>query len=304
VPFVLSGEKRIENLRKNFLRYSRALVFDEYLYIGTLVDKAGFKANVLQWDRKKAVHTVYITDPKSYEWNMYTEGWVASAYALYPTSSVIQYDVWYAPGVVGWMYTPETTVADLLKQVGNGDVNAGAQKLGLKYYTGSNLQPILNWTNTQIGPLMYNNKLTYNNKTYSITTENQFWDLYKLGEGMLMMDALRVFTVEQWNFFEVSKSVNVGIADPLTGLASTMAIRSLSKAQPTPTTTSSTSSPSTSSTSSPSPTSTTSPSSTPTTTSPSPTSTPSGGGTSTTTWVIVGLVIIAIIGGAWYYMKK
>ncbi len=273
-------------------------------YIGTLVDKAGFKANVLQWDRKKAVHTVYITDPKSYEWNMYTEGWVASAYALYPTSSVIQYDVWYAPGVVGWMYTPETTVADLLKQVGNGDVNAGAQKLGLKYYTGSNLQPILNWTNTQIGPLMYNNKLTYNNKTYSITTENQFWDLYKLGEGMLMMDALRVFTVEQWNFFEVSKSVNVGIADPLTGLASTMAIRSLSKAQPTPTTTSSTSSPSTSSTSSPSPTSTTSPSSTPTTTSPSPTSTPSGGGTSTTTWVIVGLVIIAIIGGAWYYMKK
>ncbi len=207
-------------------------------YVGTLIEEAGFKANVLQWDRKKAVHTVYITDPKTYQWNIYTEGWVASAYSLYPTSSVIQYDVWYAPGVVGWSYTPETTVEDLLKKVGNGDVNTGAQKLGLKYYTGDKLQEILKWTNTQIGPLMYNNKLEYNNKTYSVSTKDQFWDLYKLGEGMLMMDALRVFTVEQWNFFEVSKSVNIGITDPLTGLASTMAVRSLSKPQPTSSTTS------------------------------------------------------------------
>ncbi len=235
-------------------------------YIGTLIDKMGFKANVLEWDRKKAVHAVYITDPKSYGWNMYTEGWVNSAYTLYPTSSIIQYDVWYAPGVVGWRYTPETTVADLLKQVGNGNVDAGAQKLGLKYYTGSKLQEILKWTNSQIGPLIYSNNLKYNNKTYSITTKDQFWDLYKLGEGMLMMDALRVFTVEQWNFFEVSKSVKVGIADPLTGLASTMAIRSLTKTLPKPSSISTSSSPSSTSTTSASTTSTTSTTSSSTTT--------------------------------------
>jgi peptide/nickel transport system substrate-binding protein len=75
---------------------------NEGRYIADLIEKTGIKVERLERDRTVAVVTTYGTNPKDYEWNIYTEGWVSMAEWLYPEWSIAQM---YAPWVTwlpGW----------------------------------------------------------------------------------------------------------------------------------------------------------------------------------------------------------
>ncbi|NJF26148.1 PEGA domain-containing protein, partial [Thermococcus sp. Bubb.Bath] len=121
------------------------------------------------------------------------------------------------------------TVADLVNAVSNGDVNKFIQELGLKYYnTPAKLQPLMDWTGYDLAMLLaYNSWEGPNNVTISITNLDQFWDLYKLAYGTHILNSPRIYTAETWNFYLVNKRVKVEIPDPVTGLDSFLAARTI-----------------------------------------------------------------------------
>jgi peptide/nickel transport system substrate-binding protein len=41
------------------------------------IEEAGIKVDRLEYDRRRAIFTVYITNPADYLWNIYTEGWIS-----------------------------------------------------------------------------------------------------------------------------------------------------------------------------------------------------------------------------------
>ena len=243
---------------------------DEGKYIGQILQKAGFDVQVLQWTRTQASKTVYSSDPTTLQWNVYTEGWVVSG--IQPPSS-IAWDYWFFDYYVdpnwGTSYKNPMTVKDLIQAVSGGDVTKFIHDLNLKYYnTPDKLKPLEDWTGYDLAMVLaYNSWKGPNNTTVSIQNLNQFWDLYELAYGTHILNSPRVYTAETWNFYLVNKKkVTVQMPDPIGGLGSFLATRSVEPVQKTPTTTS-TSSTSTSSTSSTMTTSTTSTSTTSTTSS-------------------------------------
>ncbi|WP_457591482.1 ABC transporter substrate-binding protein [Geoglobus sp.] len=206
-PVVIKGISRVEDERK-----------DVGTYFASVLEKAGFTVENNIWDRKKAVRAVYLTDPKNYEWNYYTAGWVAEAAEAWPETELPQfYSSWYwgLPGIVGWQYKPTVTVRDLIDTIG------GADKIQLNYYTGDRLNEIMDFTIDDITMLLVNGKLEKDNKTYTLGNVDQYWDLQKLGLGLGIMDSVRVFTISQTEFFPVNKNrvdVNAMMTDPVSGL--------------------------------------------------------------------------------------
>jgi peptide/nickel transport system substrate-binding protein len=41
------------------------------------IEETGIKVERLEWDRRRAIRTVYLTNPRDYLWNIYTEGWIS-----------------------------------------------------------------------------------------------------------------------------------------------------------------------------------------------------------------------------------
>ncbi|WP_148305978.1 ABC transporter substrate-binding protein [Geoglobus acetivorans] len=206
-PVVIKGISRVEDERK-----------DVGTYFASVLEKAGFTVQNNIWDRKKAIQAVYLTDPKNYEWNYYTGGWVAEAAEAWPETELPQfYSSWYwgLPGIVGWQHTPTVTVKDLIDTIG------GADKIQLNYYKGDKLNEILDFTVDDITMLLVNGKLEKDNKTYTLENVDQYWDLQKLGLGLGIMDSVRVFTISQTEYFPVNKdrvNVNAMMVDPVSGL--------------------------------------------------------------------------------------
>ncbi len=222
---------------------------DEAKYLNQILQKAGFETWLNGWTRTQANDVVYGGDPTTLQWSIYTEGWVSSG--IQPVTS-IAWDYWFFDYYVdpnwGTAYHNPKTVADLVNAVANGDVNKFIQELGLKYYnTPDKLKPLMDWTGYDLAMILPFNKWTGpHNETISISNLDQFWDLYKLAYGTHILNSPRVYTAETWNFYLVNKNlVNVQMPDPIGGLGSFLATRSVVPAQGVATTSSSSSSVST-----------------------------------------------------------
>ncbi len=63
-------------------------------YVADLIEKAGFKVERLEFDRKKCSSIAYDGNPADYQWNIYTEAWNAGATRAWWEVAVSQ---WFAP---------------------------------------------------------------------------------------------------------------------------------------------------------------------------------------------------------------
>ena len=230
-PVKIIGLGRTEDERKDIALY----VANEIL------PKAGFEAEANIVDRRTASGMVYVSDPSSYQWNFYTEGWVSSTNVKFSISRIIQYysSIWYAPGLVGWKWSPENTeritLEEVLKYLGNGDIQKGIDALGLDYYTTvDKIQPLLNWTADDFAVVIYSGE----NKGVTMDSEDKYWDFNRLGTAIGIYESYRVFLYENWEFYAVNKRVKIGLVDPVAGLAASWSLRSAKlTVKPTTTTT-------------------------------------------------------------------
>jgi peptide/nickel transport system substrate-binding protein len=71
-------------------------------YVSDQIEKAGIKVNRLEWDRSKCIKTETATDPADYQWNLYTEGWVAGGMAEYYDVNIAQMYAPYYTNMPGW----------------------------------------------------------------------------------------------------------------------------------------------------------------------------------------------------------
>ena len=115
-------------------------------YLGDQIEKAGIKAERLEWDRTKCLDTLRKTDPADFQWSIYTEGWTSGATRTWWDGTLSQMYAPYANNMPGvntkgfWQYeNPE--IDRLAKRNENGwfqdeaDYWEGGQKaveLGLK----------------------------------------------------------------------------------------------------------------------------------------------------------------------------
>lgn len=95
---------------------------EEGLYVADQIEKAGIKVERLERDRRTCILTTYYTDPKDYEWNIYTEGWVSMTVWLYPDGGLTQfYAPWlgWMPGFqeAGWWQYENSTIDEISKRV-------------------------------------------------------------------------------------------------------------------------------------------------------------------------------------------
>ena len=103
-------------------------------YIADQIEKAGIKVERLEYDRSKARKIWGYSDPKEYQWNLYTEGWGGGqTYAFWETNISQMYAPWMAQmpgtGKAGfWNYEQ----ADLDKLT--GDATNGRVKDTADYY--------------------------------------------------------------------------------------------------------------------------------------------------------------------------
>lgn len=279
-PVKIVGLGRVEDERK-----------DVAIYIAHEVLKnLGFQVEAKIIDRRTATGMVYVSDPSSYQWNFYTEGWVSSSNVKFSISRIIQYysSYWYAPGLVGWKWTPENTqratLEEVLKFLGNGDIQAGLDSLGLSYYTTvDKIQPLLTWTADDFAIVIYAGEAN----GVKMDSEDKYWDFNRLGTAIGIYEGYRTFLYENWEFYAASKDIEMTLVDPVAGLASDWAIRSARPATPQTTTTTTTPTETTTTTS---PTTTTSAPSSSTTTSTSE----EGGGICGPAF-LVGLAVVPLL---------
>ncbi|AHL22245.1 ABC transporter substrate-binding protein [Thermococcus nautili] len=205
---------------------------DEGKYIAQILQKAGFKVDLLQWQRTQANKAVYSSDPTTLQWNIYTEGWVVRG--IHPVTSTAT-DFWFldyyvAPNFGAGSKNPYT-LRQVVDVVSNGDVGKFITSLGLTYYnTPDKLKPLLDWTGYDFDMLLFQNSWTKGGKTISIESLDQFWDLYKLAYALHLYNAPRIYTVETWRFFLTNSRITVEMPDPISGVGSFVSARSVKPA--------------------------------------------------------------------------
>ncbi|WP_240924206.1 protein kinase [Thermococcus sp. 21S7] len=220
-PVTIKFIIRIEDERK-----------DIGLYISDLLEKkVGFKVDRMLLDRRKASEIVFGKPISTYEWNLYTGGWITGSIKSKYLDWQIYY--WYSP--LGYYpnfndprHQPDVTVEDALRYIGEGSVTAGLQKLETKYYTSEeSLGPILKWTTKEIGYIILNGQYTDSTTGSTIVLSNadQYWDLQKVGILVGIMDSVRIFLVETWEFYPGNKArVSKILSDDSIGIASRWSI--------------------------------------------------------------------------------
>jgi len=124
------------------------------------------------------------------------------------------------------------TLQDLVNNISGGDLNKFSQTIQLQYYnTPDKIKPFLSWTAYDFSHLLaYNTWTGPDNRTVTITNLNQFWDLYKFGYGTHILDSPHVYIAKVYTFYLMTKKVKVGVLDPVTGIGSFFAIRSVQPA--------------------------------------------------------------------------
>jgi peptide/nickel transport system substrate-binding protein len=95
-------------------------------YVADQLEKAGFKVDRQERDRKVCINTAYYTNPADFEWSMYTEGWGAGATRAWWDNIVAQmYAPWYTNMPGGgeadlWNYQ-QPEIDALAKAIVNGN---------------------------------------------------------------------------------------------------------------------------------------------------------------------------------------
>ena len=200
-PVTLKFIIRIEDHRK-----------DLGLYVADLIERFwGFKVDRLLWDRRKASSTVYAGDPKNYQWNMYTAGWVSTVNIKWPDDyTAWWYASWYGwlPGAVGWEMPREDliTVKELVNELGGPETVI--EKFQLKHYnTPDKLAELYDMTEEEITKMLVLGSVEFNGKKYEMEEGNvdQYWDLQKISMALGVRDSQKVFLVETWEYFPVNK---------------------------------------------------------------------------------------------------
>ena len=200
-PVTLKFIIRIEDHRK-----------DLGLYVADLIERFwGFKVDRLLWDRRKASSTVYAGDPKNYQWNMYTAGWVSTVNIKWPDDyTAWWYASWYGwlPGAVGWEMPREDliTVKELVDELGGPETVI--EKFQLKHYnTPDKLAELYDMTEEEITKMLVLGSVDFNGKKYEMEegNVNQYWDLQKISMALGVRDSQKVFLVETWEYFPVNK---------------------------------------------------------------------------------------------------
>nr|WP_297188926.1 CGP-CTERM sorting domain-containing protein [Thermococcus sp.] len=193
---------RIEDYRK-----------DLGLYVSDLIEKFwGFKVDRLLWDRRKASSTVYSSDPKNYQWNIYTAGWVSTINIKWPDDyTAWWYTSWYGwlPSAgVGWQLPRDEliTVKELVDELGGAE--AVIENFQLKYYnTPDKLSELYDMTEEEVTKMLVLGSVDFNGKTYKLEEGNvdKYWDLQKISMALGVRDSQKVFLIEAWEYFPVNK---------------------------------------------------------------------------------------------------
>jgi len=102
---------------------------EEGRHIADLIEKANIKVNRQEKTRAITSPIIYSSDPKKYQWNIYTEGWVSMAEWLYPEWSLAQmYAPWYGfmPGRqrTGWWQYTNDTIDEVSLKIAYGPVES------------------------------------------------------------------------------------------------------------------------------------------------------------------------------------
>ena len=199
-------------------------------YIAQLLERAGFDVEILQWTRTQASKTVYSSDPTTLQWHVYTEGWIKSGIE---SVTSLAWDFWFFDYYIdpnwGTDYHNPMTLNDLIQVTAGGDVNKFIQELHLKYYnTPDKLEPLIDWTGYDFAMLLASNSWT-DPGNYAVSIENldQFWDIYEIAYGLHAINAPRIYTAEAWNYYITNKRITVMMPDPISGLGSFCALRSI-----------------------------------------------------------------------------
>ncbi len=201
------------------------------LYVADLLEKkVGFKVDRLEWDRQKAGQVVFAKPPSNYEWNIYTGGWGTSGI---PSVWIDDYTAWfyaawygYVPGAVDPKHINTVTVEEALKFIGDGNVEAGLQKIGTTYYkSADSLGPMLKWTEEELTYLLtyftikradvegmpYIHADLVPEEPIKITNADQYWDLQKISMLIGVLESERVFMIETWEFYPANKQRVISI---------------------------------------------------------------------------------------------
>jgi len=201
-PITVKFIIRIEDYRK-----------DLGLYVSDLIEKFwGFKVDRLLWDRRKASSTVYAGDPKNYQWNIYTGGWVSTINIKWPDDyTAWWYTSWYGwlPSAgVGWQLPRDEliTVKELVDELGGAE--AVIENFQLKYYnTPDKLSELYDMTEEEVTKMLVLGSVDFNGKTYKLEEGNvdKYWDLQKISMALGVRDSQKVFLIEAWEYFPVNK---------------------------------------------------------------------------------------------------
>lgn len=97
------------------------------LAFASWIEQCGIKVERLEWDRRRAIRTVYITNPADYRWNIYTEGWIAMS--DYPYVE-FDFSFFYSPphGFVpafpleAWLVYRNATIEELADKIERGAI--------------------------------------------------------------------------------------------------------------------------------------------------------------------------------------
>lgn len=123
--------------------------------------------------------------------------------------------------IIGLMVFSVFFVQPAAAEDDNAYINAALQAFETKYYkTAEDLDGILDMTLDDSAYLTAYFTAEFNNKTFTVTNPDQFWDLAKINMGLGIFESPRVFLVETWTFFPANKQrVQDILADPNVGLA-------------------------------------------------------------------------------------
>ncbi|HDI86396.1 MAG TPA: CGP-CTERM sorting domain-containing protein, partial [Candidatus Korarchaeota archaeon] len=151
---------------------------EEGLYVANQIEKAGIKVERIEANFLKCIYTVYLTDPRDYEWNLYTAGWGSTGANKYVEGDV----AWFYAPWYGWMPAYE-------------------------------VEGWWEWQNETI------DNLTMDLLLGRVTSVEEYWDKMVKAVDIGVYESIRVFTVENWEYFPVNKQRVTRLGyDVVTGL--------------------------------------------------------------------------------------
>lgn len=210
----------VEDERKDVVIYIVEEVFKKF----------GFDVEVKIVDRRIVSGMVYISDLSFYQWNFYIEGWVFLSNVKFLMIRIIQYylSYWYVLGFVGWKWILENIQRVIFEEVfkffGNGDIQVGFDSFGFSYYNiVDKIQLFFNWIVDDFVFVIYFGEVN----GVKMDSEDKYWDFNRFGIVIGIYEGYRIFFYENWEFYVVSKDIEIKFVDLVVGFVFDWVIRSV-----------------------------------------------------------------------------